>query len=395
MAPKRVALLLIWLMMLVAYVDRVVMGVAGPAITKDLGLTKIQFSYVLSAFTLGYGLLQIPGGHFADRFGARPMLVAALLIWSFFTGLTGFAAGLGMLIAIRVLFGIGEGIENGAQFKVIGDHFGRSDRSRASAFFLTAIALGPAFASPMATGLIGSVGWRGLFWFLTLPGLVVAFLLFRYLPKDRTADVEEETHMAPLRDAFGMRTWLALTGYMFFNCSFWCFIGWIPTYLKEQRHLSLSNLGLLGAVPYLCGFAGMLAMGYLGSGLLLRWRPALVSACYFFAGIGLYIALSANGTAGSIFGLSIAGLFLYGGFGPFWGAAIGLTTAENRGAFTGFVNFGGQVGGFVAPIVVGHLADKSKSFDSALLFMTACLICGGVAMAVLQMVENRAPKTAG
>src|SRR5579872_4515638 len=117
-------------MMLVAYMDRVNISVAGKAIMADLHLTKTSFGFVLSAFTVGYALLQFPGGWLADRFGSKPLLVAALLIWSLFTGLTGLAASLAMLIAIRVLFGIGEGIENGAQFKLIGDHFAPLERSR-------------------------------------------------------------------------------------------------------------------------------------------------------------------------------------------------------------------------------------------------------------------------
>jgi MFS family permease len=150
-------------MMLVAYMDRVDISVAGKAIMADLHITKTAFGFVLSAFTIGYALLQFPGGWLADKFGSKPLLVAALLMWSLFTGLTGMATSLAMLIAIRIVFGIGEGLENGAQFKLIGDHFEPLERSRANGIFLSALAVGPLLATPLATWLLGSVGWRVMF----------------------------------------------------------------------------------------------------------------------------------------------------------------------------------------------------------------------------------------
>src|SRR5437879_4449539 len=100
-------------MMFVAYLDRINIAVAGPTIMKALHIGHAQFGYVLSAFTFGYALMQIPGGHLADRLGARRLLVAALVIWSLFTAATGLAWSLVSLVVIRILFGVGEGIENG------------------------------------------------------------------------------------------------------------------------------------------------------------------------------------------------------------------------------------------------------------------------------------------
>src|SRR3569833_31526 len=117
MSRKSAILFWIWLMMTVAYLDRVNVTVAGPTIQAALHLTPRTFGWVLSAFTLGYALMEIPGGYLAARFGARGLLVAALVIWSTFTAVTGLASSLWSIVVIRILFGMGEGIENGAQFK--------------------------------------------------------------------------------------------------------------------------------------------------------------------------------------------------------------------------------------------------------------------------------------
>ena len=365
-------------MMLVAYIDRVVISVAGPSITKSLHLSKAEFGYVLSAFTLGYAVLQIPGGYLADRFGPRPMLIVALLVWSLFTGLTGIAASLAVLLAIRVLFGVGEGIENGAQFKLIGHHFSGQERSRAAAFFLTALALGPAIATPAASWILGKEGWQTLFFLCAIPGLIVAFLLYRYLPSDTAS--EPEPVPANWRGAFGARTWFALAGYSLFNMAFWGFLSWVPTYLQEQRHFSLKNFGIYGSTPYLCGFIGMVIAGHLGSHGLFRARGLIVAGCYASAAVCLYLALHASSSIGCIAGLSGAAFFLYGGFGPFWATAIGIARPETRGAFTGFINCGGQIGGFTAQIAIGYMVDRMKSFDDAIIFMMVALFVAAASM---------------
>lgn len=386
MTPKRRALFLIWLMMAVAYLDRVNISVAGPVMMRSLHLSHSQFGWVLSAFTLGYALMQIPGGALADRWGARGLLVAALVFWSVFTALTGAAGSLSALILIRVAFGLGEGLENGAQFKLIADYFPSRERSSANALFLTALALGPALASPLAAWLLTQAGWRGVFYWFSIPGLAVAALLWFTLPKTVNAAVSESP-AAPSAGRSALRqptSWLAFAAYLFFNVAFWGFLGWMPTYLSAARHIQLASLGLAAAIPYLCGFVGMLIVGWLGSQALVRRRALLIGICDLLAAVGLYLAYSGRSAAQSIGGLSFAAFFLYGGFGPFWAIAQDLIAEERRGAFTGFVNFGGQIGGFAAPLIVGALYDATHSFTDGFLCMIGALVLAAVSLFCLQ-----------
>ena len=380
MKVKWSILFLIWLMMLVAYFDRVNISVAGPTISRALGFSATQFGLVLSAFTLGYAVLQIPGGRLADRFGAKPLLVAALLMWSLFTGATGLVTGFAILLIIRVLFGVGEGLENGAQFKLIGDNFQPEERSRANAIFLSTLALGPAIATPCAAWILQHQGWRELFYYSAGLGFAVALLLYVLLPNPAKT-------LAPLQGKLDLRQpqlWVCAGAYLLFNGAFWGFIGWIPSYLTETRHLTLSKLGLLGAVPYLCGFLAMLAVGQLGSASFFHRKSLLLGVCYLGAAASLFFALNAGTLAGAITGLSAAAACLYGSFGPFWAVAIDLTTAGNRGGLTGFINFGGQIGGFVAQIVIGKLFDMTHSFAAGLSYMIVCLVLSAVAASAIR-----------
>ena len=396
MKPKQRVLFLIWLMMAVAYLDRVNISVAGPTMMKALHLSHSTFGFVLAAFTFGYALMQIPGGLLADRIGARGLLVTALVIWSCFTALTGAAWSLVSLIAIRVLFGFGEGLENGAQFKLIGDYFTARERSSASGFFLTALALGPALAAPAAAWLLAHVGWRGLFLGFALPGLIVAVLMFFYLPMpsrdvvqtEVTDDVGQEIGWGEAMRR--LPSWLAFAAYLFFNVAFWGFLGWMPSYLDSTRHIKLAALGFTASVPYLSGFIGLLVIGWLGTRPLFRHRSALVGVSYLLAAAGLFLTFTADNVPRCVLGLSLAAFFLYGGFGPFWAISLDLIPAGMRGAFTGFVNLGGQIGGFCAPLIVGRIFDVTKSFTGGFLVMIAALVLAAASLFWLQALSRPA-----
>ncbi len=383
MDRKRSLLFWIWLMMLVAYMDRVNITLAGPSIMHDLHLSKAQFGGVLSAFTLGYALMQIPGGAMADRVGARGLLVAALCFWSGFTALTGMARSLGAMIATRVAFGVGEGLENGAQFKIIADNFEAKERASASAQFLSALALGPALAVPVTAWLIGVIHWRGVFWVFAGVGLVVAGLMAAFMPRGRkdasgasgVVRQDDEPKIGWREAAGNQASWRLFAAYGLFNIAFWGFISWFPTYLSSERHVQLKSLGGIGSIPYAFGFLAMLLVGRVTQvDGLARYRASMTAAAYAVAAGGFFLAYTAHSVPACIVGLTLAACGLYTGFGPFWGVALDTLPPRARGAVSGFINFGGQVGGFTAPYAIGKIADLSHSFTGGFLFMIAALL---------------------
>ncbi len=393
-APKkRLILGLLWTAFFVAYLDRTNISVAGPTMMKALDMSPQTFGYVLASFTAGYALMQIPGGMFADRFGAKRMLIIALLIWSLFTGLTGLAVSVGMLIAVRFFFGVGEGLENGAHFKAIGDTFASHERSAASGIFHTALALGPAFVAPIAAFTIASSGWQMLFLLLAIPGVIVAALIWGFFPattgNPRTDHAEDATGTGSFGEMISRPlSWLPFAAYLLFNVAFWGLLNWMPSYLSAERHIDLKSLGLIASIPYLCGFCGLLILGYLGKGLLYRYRPLLLGASYLLAGLGLFLAFTADSVVACVAGLSFGAFFLYGGFGPFWAVALDVVPAKLRGTFSGFVNFGGQIGGFFSPIVVGSIVQNTKSYSGGFVFMIGALILAGATMVAIQQGQR-------
>ena len=388
MKSKWLVLFLIWLMLLVAYFDRINLPVAASSMMKALHLTKTQWGFVLSAFTLGYALLQAPGGHFADRFGSRRLLIFAILVWSIFTGLTGLAISLIMLVGIRVVFGFGEGLENGAQYRLVGLYFQPKERAFANSVFLSAMALGPALGTPSATWMVSNWGWQKMFFGFAILGLTVGLVLFLFLPRDVVVPAKKDDSTQDCAAGTGEfanalrrpTSWLCAGSYMLFNMAFWGFLSWVPIYLREDRHIPLAKSGVIGALPYFAGFAGMMVAGYLGSTVFSQRRSVLVAACYVASAAGLLFALSAQSTLTCMTGLCVSGFFLYAGFGPFWAVSLDLAPPHCRGVFTGSVNCCGQIGAFCSQIIIGILADQMKSFTGAILFMTCALCLSAVVM---------------
>lgn len=394
---KWVVLLLLWLTYMVSYLDRVNISTAGPLMMKDLNMDADSFGWILAAFTLGYGLMQIPGGMLADRFGAKKVMIIGIIWWSIFTGLSGIVASVGMLIAMRALFGAGEALGTGSQWKMLGQFFQGSDRNLASSLYNTAIPLGPALCAPLSVWIMGKVGWQGLFYWFTVPGIVIAILLYCFLPNDSKEDKPSAVRSGKKEKRFALKdiikypsSWLIFTAYLTKSVAAWGLLGWIPTYLNTSRNIDFKDLGLASSIPYILGFFGLLFFGWLGNRV--KHRASLIGVIYLLAGVGLYFAFSAETTNGSITYLSIASFFIFGAYGPFWGLTLDLFPSEIHGTLSGFTNFGGQIGGFISPLVVGYLVKSTGSFNYGFLFMIVTLIVASIALFGLDYLKIKANK---
>lgn len=258
---------------------------------------------------------------------------------------------------------------------------------------MSALALAPALVAPIAVWVLGRVGWQGMFVWFSLPGLVMAGLMWLAMPRSpvtpASTSLASEEH-GSLRGVIGQpSSWALFIAYMAFNVAFWGYLGWMPSYLALSRHIKLSQLGVYASVPYIFGFFGLLLFGWLGNKQLYRYRALLVAACYVMAAVALYCTFSAATVKGSVAGLSAAAFFLYGGFGPVWAIVLDMTPAASRGAFAGFVNCGGQIGGFFAPVIVGYLVSFTGSFTGGFMFMIAALAISAICFALLHPALQR------
>jgi MFS family permease len=387
-------LVMIWLLQFVNYLDRVSIAVAGPAMVHALSLDAAQFGVLMAAFALGYALMQLPGGYLADRFGTKALLVVAPVLFSIFTGLTGLATSMAALIAARFCFGLAEGSCNAAVYKAVADNFTAKEAAKAHSVWLSALAIGPAVVAPIVVSVLQNDGWQHVFYVFAFPGLVVAALMLVIIPGSR---IEGKSNMRSKRSRTGQwrlwagrkSTWLLFFGYMMFSIGYWGFLGWIPSYLAGQRHIDLKSLGVAASVPYVFGLLGIVVFGMLGSGFMHRKRPILVAFGYVLTGLALYLAYSAASIVSCVVGLSAAAFLLYGCLSPYAGLVAQLAPDGARGVFAGVINTGGQIGGLVAPLVVGYLVKTSGTFSSGFIFMISALAVGALCFGGLQLQMNR------
>ena len=287
---------------MVTFLDRINISVAGSAVMHDLGLSPAEWGWVQSAFILSYGLMQIPMGALGDRFGHRKILAAIVLWWSAFTAFTGMAGGLMSLLVIRFMFGIGEAGSSPCSTGVISRWFEKDEVGKAQGYVWAASRLGGALTPFVVIPVMMTVGWRVAFYLLGALGVVWAVVWYgwyRGAPPPTHPFREGSGHTqsretaeevtTPLPTGRGRRWvtssqfWLLCGMYFFYAFGSWFFFSWFPTFMELGRGFDKTELTYAVAVPFVMSMAGNITGGYLTDRLSRRYgirvgRKALGSA---------------------------------------------------------------------------------------------------------------------
>ncbi|MBI5396069.1 MAG: MFS transporter [Verrucomicrobia bacterium] len=374
----------------VAYLDRVCISTAAPAMTADLGLTNAQMGYVFTAFSFAYAVMEVPAGWLADRFGPRLMLTRVVIWWSLFTAMTGFAWGFASLFAVRLLFGLGEagcypGISRSyARWLPMRDH------GRAFGLCIMVGTLGGAATQPLVVAMLGVMDWRHIFPIFGAVGVVWALAWLWWFRDDphrhagvNAAELEligSEPPVAhppvPWARLARSRNLLALCAMYFSAIYGWFFyLTWLPTYLLEARGFHMTQVGWLAAMP-LTGIAmGVMVGGWFSDALArrfgTRWGrrlPGLIGLPAAAVAVVCAVATREPMTAALLLAAA-AGLAALG-VAPGWAACLEVGGAHT-GVVTGAMNTFGNLGGALSPMVVGLCVQRFGSYDAAMLTMAA------------------------
>jgi len=162
----------IFVNVVINYMDRSNISVAGTLLSKELDLDTVKMGYLFSAFSWTYATLQIPGSILADRFGVRKLFTATLILWSIATIWLGFATSFFALIALRVLIGALEAPSYPMNNKIVTTWFPEHERASAIGTYTSGQFLGLAFLAPVLTYLQQYAGWRGLFYITGTIGVI-------------------------------------------------------------------------------------------------------------------------------------------------------------------------------------------------------------------------------
>ncbi len=392
MATRYRVLGFMFVLMTITYMDRVCFGTTAGAMSDELGLTNEQLGRAGSFFVLGYVLFEIPGGFLADRFGARALLTRIVLWWSAFTALTGAAWNLTSLIAIRFLFGCGEAGAFPGCASAVSHWFPARERARAQAVIMFGSRIGFAATSWLAIALMTRWGWRSVYWIFAVMGIVWAAAWrswFRNDPAEHpgvgTAELAAirggraaapRRHSTPWAALLAERNVWALSAmYSGYTWGLYFYIQWLPTYLQNERGVELGGVGPVSAAVLLCGAAANLAGGWLSDRLAARVR--LRAARRLPAMAGLLGAAAFLAPAALLENNAAALVCLAMSFGAAesilavtWAACLDIG-GSHAGVVSGAMNSFGQIGGALAPWLIGLMVDRSGSWQLPLLLSAA------------------------
>jgi sugar phosphate permease len=407
-------LVILWLVYIINYFDRMAVLTFLPYIQKDLNLTPVEVGQLASVFFFAYAAAQISAGFLADKFGSKKVMYIAVVVFTFVTALTGVVKNFAQFIALRIGLGLGEGHHFAPAIRAINNWFPNKERGRAVSFFATSWAVAPAIVPVIVTSIsiyFFSGAWRPVFYVLAIPGLLAIFLLWRFVadtPKEmiekgklsKDQDVEEENVVSKTmskeekRKSYGVFL-KDINFYVFTLCLFcqlavyWGTTTWLTSFLVTQHGLNLKEMGLLASAPYIVAFFAMMLGGWLMDNVVHRMKP--VALIGYFGSIPVLWMLGSveKGNTGLLLTLLLlVGFFVNLNFGSIYAYLPKRYPKEIVGSATGLANGIGQLGSFISPLIAGYLvsvgANGSQDFSKVFIFFAIVSAIAAICAMILK-----------
>ncbi|MGK9124130.1 MFS transporter [Olivibacter sp. SA151] len=408
-------LFLIFVNVVINYMDRSNLAVAASDIGKEFKFSSVQMGLIFSAFSWTYLLFQIPGGILVKHFSPRILYAVSLISWSFATIIQGFAKGFATLFGLRMITGAFEAPAFPINNRVVSAWFPENERASAIGIYTSGQFLGLAFLMPILSKIQAYVGWKGLFVVTGLIGVIWGFVWYFFyrdpmkhtkvnkaeleviesggglLDRTRTGTGPKKTfRWSDLREVLSYRKlWGIYIGQFAVNSTLWFFLTWFPKYLVDYRGMDFIQSGYWASIPYLAAFLGVLCSGFL-SDYLIRKGISAAKARKRPIIIGLLISvliLGANYVNAPSLVILFMSLSFFGvGFASITWIFVSTLAPKHLIDITGGVfNFIGQSSGIIVPIAIGFLA-SGGNFAPALIFVASLGLLG--ACSYLFLVGN-------
>lgn len=396
---------LLTLGMILCYAQRGTLSVAAPFMMKERNLSPASMGILLSAFFWSYSFMQVPAGWLVDRVGVKRAYAAGFAFWSLAASATGFARRLAELAALRVALGVGQAVAFPASASTVAHSFPDRQRGVVTAFYLSGVRVGQALVGGVGAIMIAAYGYERFFLASgLLPMLwLVPWMLFwatwerRGVSRgqDPTASAKQGASFAHSLALLRHRSVLGIfLGFFAFDYAWFVYVNWLPSYLVLERRFTPAEMGFYSSVPYVAMSLVILLSGLLSDGLIRRGyaettvRKALISAgllvaCLIVpAGLVEDRVLAVWLMTASLCGLGIAAPNT-------WTLTQAVCAKSIVGTVSGIQNFGGNVGGIIAPALTGYIAERTHSFALALSITGAVLVAGVLSYVLLisQRVE--------
>ena len=413
-ARRRIALRLLpylWLLYMIAFLDRVNVAYAALEMSSDLRFTDAVFGFGAGAFFVGYVLLEIPGALIVERWSARRWIARIMLSWGLVTVLLGFVQTSRQFYLARFLLGTAEAGFFPGVLVYLTHWFGRQDRSKAVAALMSAIPLASIIGSPIAGRILsvhwhGLAGWRWLFILEGIPAMVLGVVTIFYLTDwpgesswlrdEERAWITGELEREKQNKVAGISVWQALRQrnvlmltviYFLGTAGLYGFTFWLPTILKRASGYSTWVVTLLVILPYLAALAATLLNGWHSDRAQERRFHAAIPL--FVGGASLLCAMVWSSHTWTQLAFFILFAACIHGYQPcFWALPTATLTASAAAASIGMINSLGNLGGFAGPYIVGYLSTRTGSFVPALGVLMLGLVVAGTVVLCLKGIHR-------
>jgi ACS family tartrate transporter-like MFS transporter len=390
----------IFLLYIVAFLDRVNLGYAALDMNKALGLTSEVFGLVSGIFFFGYFLFEIPSNVLLHKIGARIWIARIMISWGIVVIMTAWAQSAMHLYILRFLLGVAEAGFFPGIILYITYWFRAKEQARAVALFMTALAASNIIGAPVSTwimdniGWFGMPGWRWMFILEGIPAIICGVITYVYLT-DRpdgarwltaeerawlTAELKREHEEKIARKQYttaevlkNPRVWHLSFIYFALVVGLYGIGFWMPTIIKSFANvLTNTQVGLITMIPYIVGGAAMIwwakRSDRTGERRIHAALPPLIGAA------GLLLCAFTDNPFFSIAMMAVATAGIYSFFGPFW-ALPALFLSESAAAVgIALINSIGNLGGFLGPYALGYLKETTGKMEAGLFFLSAFLV---------------------
>jgi ACS family D-galactonate transporter-like MFS transporter len=388
---------------MINYLDRTVISVAAPLLSKDLGLSAALMGIAFSAFSWTYAASQIPGGVLLDRFGVRLTYFCSVTLWSVCTAFQGLCTGLASLVGARLALGIAEAPAYPSNSRILSMWFPQAERARATGVYSVGQYFGLAFLSPVLFWIAGAFGWRALFIVVGILGVlfgVLWWLTYRDPHESKRVNQEELAYIAAggglgdhgnktrfewrhIRFLLSKRQIVgASIGQFAGNSTLVFFLTWFPTYLATERQMAWLKVGFFAVLPFIAASVGVVVGGIVSDLLLRRTGSAnLARMLPIISGLVLASTIvTANFVASDALVIAVMSVAFFGQGMVNLGWTLITDVAPKRliGLTGGVFNLCANLAGIVTPLVVGFVVQRTGSFEWGLAFIAIVALIGAL-----------------
>jgi len=399
---RRRILPFVFILYVVAFLDRANVAYAKLEMSKQLGFSEAVYGFGAGLFFAGYLLLEIPGGLIVQKWGARRWFARILLSWGLCTTLTGFIHTATHFYVARFVLGVAEAGFFPGVIVYLNQWFPSKYRGRAMARFVMAIPVSLAFGGPIS-GLIlklswfGLPGWRWVFLLEGIPAMVLGVMTLYYLT-DRpqqanwltpeeigwvNQELEEEKKkkraLAKLTifQAFRQRPVIVLSLMTFFiNIGGQGFYLWLPSTVQKASGYSSQMASIVSGLPFAMGIVSLLLFSWSSDRLQERyWHtalPLILGGCFF-----ILTAIPSLSFGWLLILLCMTSFFIYGFIPSYWVLTTMTLSESAAAAAVGFINCFTALGGFLGPTLIGNMLSFGIPFTGVIFLIASCYVVAG------------------